>query len=70
MSVTYRITQQHSGGNHDAIFIEDNVSQRKIGNAVYDPARGQFAFIPVDHDIVLSTADTATIVSILNSLSK
>jgi hypothetical protein len=70
MAVTYRNLQQKSGGIHHAIFIEDNVSQKKIGEAVYDPARGQFAFIPADHDIVLSAADKASIVTILNGLSQ
>ena len=70
MAITYRILQQKSGGAHHATFIEDVVSQRKIGEAVFDTARGQFAFIPMDHDVVLSAADAASIVTILNGLSK
>jgi hypothetical protein len=70
MAVTYHILQQKSGGNHSAIFIEDPVSQKKIGVAVYDPARAQFSFVPDSHDIVLSAADQAAIVAILNGLSR
>jgi len=70
MAVTYRVLQMHDGGNHSCIFIEDNVSQRKLGTGVYDPARAQFAFIPTDHDIQFSAADQASIVSIRNSLSR
>lgn len=70
MAVTYKVTQQHSGGNHSAIFIEDAVSQKEIGRAVWDPARAQFCFSPDSHDIALSAADAAAIVVILNGLSR
>ena len=70
MAVTYKVTQQHSGGNHSAIFLEDSTSQKKIGIAVWDPARAQFAFNPDNQDIALSAADQTAIVAILNSLSR
>jgi hypothetical protein len=70
MAVTYKVVQQHTGGNHGAIFIEDIVSQRRLGTAVYDPARNQFAFSSDNNDLVLSSADQTAIVAILNSLSR
>ena len=70
MAVTYKISQQHSGGNHSAVLIEDSVSQRRLGVAFFDPARNQFAFSPDNQDLVLSAPDAATIVTILNSLSR
>lgn len=70
MAVTYKTAQQHSGGNHSAVFIEDSASQRRLGIAVWDPARMQFAFSPDNNDLVLSAADAAAIVAILNSLTR
>ena len=70
MAVTYKVTQQKSGGNHSAIFLEDNLSQREIGIAVWDPARNQFAFHPDNADLALTAADSAAIVSALNLLTK
>ena len=48
----------------------DNVSQKRIGVAQFDIARNQFAFIPDNNDLVLSAADQASLVAILNALSK
>jgi hypothetical protein len=70
MAVTYKTMQQRSGVPHSAVFLEDNVSQRQIGVAVWDPARSQFCFHADPQDIVLSAADQAAIVTILNGLSK
>jgi hypothetical protein len=70
MAVTYRVFQTHNGGNHGATIIEDNVSQKRIGIVQFDPARNQFAFNPDNNDLVLSAVDQASLVAILNSLSK
>jgi hypothetical protein len=71
MALTHKIIQQRAGTNHSAVFIEDNfVSQKRIGVAVYDPVRSQFAFSLADHDIVLSAADQSAILAILNSLQR
>lgn len=59
--------QQHSGGNHSALVLDRDV---RLGLAVYDPARAQFAFMPDNHDIQLSAADQASIVTILNALTR
>jgi hypothetical protein len=70
MSVAYKVVQSRAGQNYGATIIEDNVSQKRIGVAQFDIARNQFAFIPDNNDIVLSAADAAAIVVILNSLSR
>lgn len=70
MAVTYRVSQTRNGGIHGATIIEDNVSQKRIGVAQFDIARNQFAFIPDNNDLVLSAADQASLVAILNALSK
>ena len=59
--------QQHGGGNHSAVILDRDM---RLGLAIYDPARGQFAFMPDTHDLVLSAADAAAITTILNGLSK
>jgi len=59
--------QQHAGGNHSAIILDRDV---RIGQVIWDPARAQFCFRPDDHDIALSAADLASLVAILNSLSR
>ena len=67
--------QQHNGGNHSAIIARSagassNSGEIPLGIAVWDPARGQFAFHPTNQDIVLSTAEQVEIVAILNGLSR
>jgi hypothetical protein len=62
-----RTIQQHSGGNHSAVILDRDV---RLGLAVWDPARGQFAFSPDNNDLVLSAADAGAITTILNGLSK
>jgi len=69
MPITVKTKQMHSGGNHSAVVLRD-INGVDLGQAVYDPARGQFAFIPSDHDVVLSAADQTAIVNLLNSLSR
>jgi hypothetical protein len=70
MAVSHKVVQQRNGTNHSAVFVEDNVSQKRISVAIYDPVRSQFSFSPADHDVVLNAADKATILSILNSLQR
>lgn len=70
MAVTYIIKQQTSGGNHSAVIVEDLRSQKRLGFAFWDPARGQFAFAPDNENLVLSATDQTALVAILNSLSK
>ena len=42
----------------------------RVGQAIYDPARGQFAFIPDAHNLALTASEAAEIVASLNGLSK
>ena len=70
MSVAYKVVQSRSGQNHGATIIEDSVSQKRLGVAHWDPARGQFAFQSDNNDLVLSAADQTAIVAILNGLSR
>ncbi len=70
MSVAYKVVQSRAGQNHGATIIEDSLSQKRIGVAHWDPARNNFAFQSDNNDIVLSAADAASIVVILNSLSR
>ena len=69
MSISVRTTQQRSGGNHGAILYRD-LNNVELGVAVWDPARGEFAFSPFNNDLVLSASDLTAIVAILNSLSR
>jgi len=69
MPITLKIKQMHSGGNHSAILYRD-VNNVELGVAVWDPARGQFAFSPFDNDLVLSSSDQTTIVNLLNGLGR
>ena len=67
--------EQHSGGNHSAIIARSagassNSGEIPLGIAVWDPARGQFAFHPNNQDVALSSAEQTEIVGILNSLSR
>lgn len=69
MAITAHVVQQKTGGNHSAVINRESHST-PIGTAVWDPARAQFAFIPTDHNIVLTAAEMTSLVSILNGLSK
>jgi len=60
--------QMHSGGNHSYSITRDNYVE--IGQAIYDSARGQYAFVATDHDLVLTSAEKTSIVAILNGLSQ
>lgn len=70
-----KVKQQKLGGNHSAVIARSagassGHGEINLGQAVWDPARGQFSFIPADHDVVLSAAEQTEIVNILNSLSR
>jgi hypothetical protein len=65
--VKVRNIRQHSGGNSSAVILDRDM---RLGISVWDPARGQFAFHADNHDLVLSATDQASIVSILNALSR
>lgn len=70
MAITAHVTQQKAGGNHSAVINREATGASPIGTAVWDPARAQFAFIPADHNVVLTAAEMTSIISILNGLSK
>lgn len=67
-NINVKSVQSVSGGNHSAII--ENDAHVAIGVAHWDPARGQFAFMPVNPNLVLSTADATSITTILNGLSR
>ena len=69
MPITLKIKQMHSGGNHSDTILQD-LNGVVLGQAVYDPARAQFAFVPDNQDIQLNTNDQTTIVNLLNSMSR
>ena len=67
MTINAKINLQADGGN--AYFILDRDGS-PIGKAIWDPARGQFAFLPEPVDLVLDAATLAAVVTTLNGLSK
>lgn len=75
MAFVTKSKQQHTGGNHSAIIVRSNGASTSsgeipIGQAIWDLARAQFAFIPNNQDIVLSAAEQTEIVAILNGLTR
>lgn len=62
---------QQSGGVHYYVIYNDVAGQsNRIGQAIFDPARAQYAFLPDVHALVLTSAQQTAIVAVLNGLSK